>query len=94
MARQDGAGSLIRQQVSPTLLLLLLLLRLRRRPRVYRLPVMPSRERRERSEQNRAVDALLGDGEMEGEEDGAEKLGILVKVYGKGGGKEPERSIM
>ena len=33
-ARQDGTGSLIRQQVGPVSLLLLLLLRLRRRPRV------------------------------------------------------------
>lgn len=52
---------------------------------------MPSRERRERKEQKRAVDAKLGDGETEGEVEGAETLG---KVYGDGGGKEPERSIV
>lgn len=92
LARQEGTGILIRQQVGPRLLLPLL--RLRRRPRVYRFPVMPSKERRERSEQKRAVDARLGDGEREGEEEGTEKLGIIAKVYGEGGGKEPERSIM
>lgn len=94
LARQDGTGTLIRQQVSPAPCLLLLLLRLRRRTRVYRFPVMPSKERRERSEQNRAVEARLGDGEMEGEEEGTEKLGIIEEVYWEGGGKEPERSIM
>lgn len=94
LARQDGRGTVIRQQVRPNPLLLRLLLRLRRRTRVYRFPVMPSRERRERSEQNRAVEAKLGDGEMEGEEDGTEKLGIIGEVYGGGGGTEPERSIM
>lgn len=93
LARQDGTGTLIRQQVAPRLLLLLL--RLKTRPRVYRLPVIPSKERRERREQKRAVDARLGDGEMEGEEEGTEKLGIIErKVYGEDGGKEPERSIM
>lgn len=55
---------------------------------------MPRRERRERREQKRAVEARLGDGEMEGEEEGTETLGIKVKVYGEGGGKEPERSMM
>lgn len=94
LARQDGTGTLIRQQVGTAPRLLLLLLRLRRRPRVYRFPVMPSRERRERRAQKRAVDAKLGDGEIEGEEEGTEKLGIIGKVYGEGGGKEPERSIM
>lgn len=94
LARQDGTGTLIRQQVGSAPRLLLVLLRLRRRPRVYRFPVIPSRERRERSEQNRAVEARLGDGEMEGEEDGTEKLGIIGEVYGEGGGKEPERFIM
>ncbi|KAA8591675.1 hypothetical protein FQN60_017049 [Etheostoma spectabile] len=64
----------------------------RRRPIVYRFPVMPSKERRERREQKRAVDARLGDGEMEGEEEGTEKLGIIGKVYGEGGGKEPDRT--
>lgn len=94
LARQDGTGTLIRQQVGPAPRLLLVLLRLRRRPRVYRFPVMPSRESRERREQKRAVEARLGDGEMEGEEEGAEKLGIMGKVYGDGGGKELERSIV
>jgi len=54
---------------------------------------MPSKERRERREQKRAVDAKLGDGEIEGEEEGTEKLGIREKVSGDGGGKEPERSM-
>lgn len=58
---------------------------------MYRFPVMPSKERRERREQKRAVDARLGDGEREGEEEGTETFG---KVYGEGGGKEPETSIM
>lgn len=94
LARQDGTGTLIRQQVGPAPRLLLLLLRLRRRPIVYRFPVMPSKERRERREQKRAVEAKLGDEEMEGEEEGTEKLGIIEKVYGDGGAKEPARSIM
>lgn len=94
LARQDGIGSLIRQQVSPVPRLLLLLLRLRRRPRVYRFPVIPSKDRRDRRKQKRAVEARLGDGEMEGEEEGTEILGIIGTVYGKGGGKEPERSII
>lgn len=94
LARQDGTGTLIRQHVGPVPRLLLLLLRLRRRPRVYRFPVMPSKERSERREQKRAVDARLGDGEMEGEEEGTEKLGRIGRVYGEGGGKEPESSIM
>lgn len=55
---------------------------------------MPSRERRERRAQNRAVDARLGDGEVVGEEEGKEKLGIIGSVNGEGGGEEPERSIM
>lgn len=58
---------------------------------MYRFPVMPSKERRERREQKRAVDARLGDGEREGEEEGTE---TFEEVYGEGGGKEPERSIM
>lgn len=41
---------------------------------------MPSRDRRERKEQKRAVEAKLGDGEMEGGEEGTERLGITVKV--------------
>lgn len=94
LARQNGNVTLIRQQVGPAPCLLLLFLRLRRRPKVYRFPVMPSKERRERSEQKRAVDARLGDGEMEGEEEGTETLGMIGKVYGEGGGKEPESSIM
>lgn len=89
MARQAGAR--IRQQVDPVPQLLLLLLRLRSRPKVYRFPVMPSKDRRERREQKRAVDARLGDGEMEGEEEGTEKL---KKLYGEVGGKELERSMM
>ncbi len=80
LARQDGTGSLMRQQAGPVARLLRPLLRLSRRPRVYRFPVMPSKERRERREQKRAVDARLGDGEMEGEEEGTEKLGIIGKV--------------
>lgn len=55
---------------------------------------MPSKERRERREQKRAVDAKLGDGEIEGEGEGTEKLGIREKVSGDGGGKAPERSMM
>lgn len=55
---------------------------------------MPSKERRERSAQNRAVDARLGDGGMEGEEEGIEEFGTIGNVYGEGGGNEPERSIM
>lgn len=35
---------------------------------------MPSKERRESREQKSAVDAKLGDGEMEGAEEGAEKF--------------------
>lgn len=41
---------------------------------------MPSKERRERKEQKRTVDAKLGDGEMEGEEEGTEKLEIKGEV--------------
>ena len=61
---------------------------------MYRFPVMPSKERRERREQKRAVDARLGDGEREGDGDGIEPLGVMGKVYGEGGGREPEKSIM
>lgn len=94
LARQDGKGTLPTQQVAPAPRLLLPLLRLRRRPRVYRFPVMPSRDRRDRREQNRAVEARLGDGEMEGEEEGTEELGMKGKVYGEGeGGREPESSM-
>lgn len=88
-ARQDG--TLMTQQVDPDPRLLLPRLRLRSRPRVYRFPVMPSKERRERREQKKAVDTKLGDGEREGEEEGNEKF---WKVYGEGGGREPERSIL
>lgn len=55
---------------------------------------MPSKEMRERNKQKRAVDARLGDGEMEGEEEGTDTLGIMGKVYGEGGGKDPDRSMM
>lgn len=93
LARHDGNGIRIKQQVAPPCLLLLLL-RLRRRPRVYRFPKMPSRDSRDSREQKRAVEAMLGDGDREGEEDGMEKLGKIERVYGDGGGMEPERSIM
>lgn len=55
---------------------------------------MPSRESRESREQKRAVEARLGEGETEGvveEEEGAERLG---KVYGDGGGSEPDTSML
>lgn len=79
LARHDGTGTLIRQQVGPAPRRLLLL-RLNRRPIVYRFPVMPIKERRERREQKRAVEATLGDGEREGEGEGTEILGIIGKV--------------
>lgn len=55
---------------------------------------MPSRESRESREQKSAVEARLGEGEKDGveeEEEGAERLG---KVYGDGGGKEPDTSML
>lgn len=94
LERQGSIGTLIRQQVCPVPHLRLLLLRLRRRTKVYRFPVIPSKERRERSAQKRAVDARLGEGEMEGEEGGIEELGIIRKVNGEVGGKELDKSIM
>lgn len=45
-----------------------------RRPKVYRFPRIPNRDRSDRKRQKRAVDATLGDGEREGEEEGREKL--------------------
>ena len=55
---------------------------------MYRFPAMPRRESRDRREQNRAVEARLGEGEMDGkeEEEGTEALGRKAKVYGEGGG--------
>lgn len=41
---------------------------------------MPSRERSERKKQKSAVEATLGDGESEGEEEGLEMLGRKGKV--------------
>ena len=80
LARQDGTGSLYGQQQAPALCLLRPLLRLRSSPRVYRFPVIPSRERSDRKEQKRAVEARLGDGEMDGEGDGRETLVMKGKV--------------
>ncbi|CAF97884.1 unnamed protein product [Tetraodon nigroviridis] len=54
---------------------------------VYRFPAIPSRESRDRKEQKRAVEARLGDGETEGTEGRAERLG-------NGEGEEPEMFIM
>lgn len=42
--------------------------------------MIPSRERRERRQQNRAVDARLGEGEMEGGREGTEMLGRTATV--------------
>lgn len=94
LARQRGSRRGKQQQHSAPRLLLLLL-RLSKSTSVKRFPVMPSKESRERREQNRAVEAKLGEGETDGvrvdEEKGAEKLG---KVYGDGGGREPDTSMM
>lgn len=49
---------------------------------------MPSRERSERREQKRAVEAKLGDGEMEGEEEGTGRFWMAVKVYRAVGAEE------
>lgn len=58
---------------------------------------MPSRERRDRKKQKRAVEATPGDGEREGEDEGRERLVTKGKVY-EGDGEEerevePETSI-
>lgn len=95
--RQEGNGSLTARQQAGTAAVRLLLpvLRRRRRPRVYRFPAMPRRESRDRREQNRAVEARLGDGEMDGEEEGTEALRRKAKVYGEGlGGGEAVVSML
>lgn len=89
LAKQDG--SLFRQQACPIPRLLRLCLRLNSSPIVYRFPVIPSKESRDRREQKRAVDARLGDAEMDGGEEGTEELG---NVYGEVGGNGPEISIL
>jgi hypothetical protein len=57
---------------------------------------MPRRARRDRREQKRAVEARLGEGEMYGEVEGKEELGMKGEVYnGEGeGGRELEKSIL
>jgi len=82
LARQDGTGSLARQQQqrAPALCLLLPPLRLRRSPMVYRLPVMPSSERSDRKEQKSTVEARLGEGDTDGEGEGRETFGMKGKV--------------
>lgn len=85
MERQKGIR--VRQQLGPGPRLLRPRLRLSSRPIVYRFPAIPSRESRDKKEQKRAVEARLGDGETDGEDGGAEKLG-------DGEGEEPEIFIM
>lgn len=85
LERQKGIR--VRQQLGPGPRLLRPRLRLSSRPIVYRFPAIPSRESRDKKEQKRAVEARLGDGETDGEDGGAEKLG-------DGEGEEPEIFIM
>ncbi len=51
---------------------------------------MPSRERRDRKKQKRAVEATLGDGEREGEDEGRDRLVRKGKVYEGEGEEETE----
>lgn len=85
LERQDGIR--VRQQLGPSPRLLWPRLRLSSRPMVYRFPAIPSRESRDKKEQKRAVEARLSDGEAEGMEGGAERLG-------NGEGEKPEEFIM
>lgn len=85
LERQDSAR--VGQQLRPGPRRLRPRLRLSSRPMVYRFPAIPSRESRDRKEQKRAVEARLGDGETEGTEGRAERLG-------NGEGEEPEMFIM
>lgn len=52
--------------------------------------------RRARREQKRAVEARLGEGEMYGEAEGKEELGMKGEVYNGEceGGRELEKSIL
>lgn len=54
---------------------------------MYKLPRIPNRERRDRKKQKRAVEATLGDGEREGDDEGKERLVKKGKVY-EGEGEE------
>lgn len=54
---------------------------------------MPSRERRDRKKQKRAVEATLGDGEREGEDEGRDRLVRKGKVYEGEGEEEEEKEV-
>uniref|UniRef100_A0AAV2MCK4 Uncharacterized protein n=1 Tax=Knipowitschia caucasica TaxID=637954 RepID=A0AAV2MCK4_KNICA len=82
--RHHGNGALMKQQLAPPCLLLILL-RLSSSPRVYRFPKIPRRDRRDRSEQNRAVDARLGGRDSDGEVEGTDKFEDMEMVNGDGG---------